>query len=102
MRELGLKAAMCAGFVRRPIEAIARDAPVAASDAVWLDTVGLDSQYDYDPVWAKCQELKINPAFHSTGFGWGSRTSTSNYIYNHIGMFAAAGEALCKALFLAG
>ena len=102
VRELGLKAAMLAGFVRRPIEAIVRDSPGSASDAVWLDTFGLDSQYDYDPVWAKCEELKINPAFHSTGFGWGSRTSTSNYVYNHIGMFAAAGEALCKALFLGG
>ena len=102
VRVLGLKAVMCAGFVHRPIEAIARESPSAASDAIWLDTFGLDSQYDYDPVWAKCEELKINPAFHSSGFGWGSRTSTSNYVYNHIGMFAAAGEALCKALFLGG
>src|SRR5215471_5754836 len=28
--------------------------------------------------------------------GWGSRTSISNWKYNHIGHFAAAGEALCK------
>jgi hypothetical protein len=34
--------------------------------------------------------------------GWGSRNSISNYIYNHIGNFAAAGEAVCKALFLGG
>jgi len=34
--------------------------------------------------------------------GWGSRTSISNYMYNHIGHFAAAGEAICKALFFGG
>jgi hypothetical protein len=34
--------------------------------------------------------------------GWGSRDSISNYMYNHIGHFAAAGEALCKALFFGG
>lgn len=34
------------------------------------------------------------------GIGWGSRTSISNLMYNHIGHFAAAGEALCKALFM--
>jgi hypothetical protein len=100
--ELGLKAVMCAGFVRRSIAAVARECPGAARDAYWLDTFGLDSQYDYDPFWGKCVGLKINPAFHSTGFGWGSRTSTTNYIYNHIGMFAASAEALCKSLFLGG
>ncbi|HWP43119.1 MAG TPA: amidohydrolase family protein [Blastocatellia bacterium] len=102
VKDLGLKAVMCAGFVRRPIAAVARECPAASRDAVWIDTFGLDSEYDYDPFWARCVELKINPAFHSSGFGWGARTSPSNYIYNHLGMFAAAGEALCKSLFLGG
>jgi len=53
-------------------------------------------------VWAKCVELKVAPTFHSQGIGWGSRTSISNFMYNHIGHFAAAGEALCKALFMGG
>jgi len=34
--------------------------------------------------------------------GWGSRTSTTNYVYNHIGNFAAAGEAAARALFFGG
>jgi hypothetical protein len=34
--------------------------------------------------------------------GWGSRNSISSYVYNHIGNFAAAGEAVCKAFFLGG
>ena len=34
--------------------------------------------------------------------GWGSRTSPSSYVFNHIGNFAAAGEAICRSLFLDG
>jgi hypothetical protein len=32
----------------------------------------------------------------------GLRTSPTNFVYNHIGHFAAANEAVCKALFLGG
>ncbi len=102
VRDLGLKAIVCAGFMRRPIPAVAREYPGAAGQAFWLDTFGLDSAYDYDPFWSKCVELKVAPSFHSSGMGWGSRTSPTNYMYNHIGMFGAAGEALCKSLFMGG
>jgi predicted TIM-barrel fold metal-dependent hydrolase len=99
---LGMKAMMLAGHVLRPVPAVARTAPEAARYAYWLDTFCLDSEYDYDLVWAKCVELKVAPTFHSAGMGWGSRTSLSTYMYNHIGHFAEAGEALCKALFFGG
>ena len=99
---LGMKVAMLAGYARRPIP-VAADAPAeVAKHAFWLDTFGIDSDYDYDPVWAKCIELKIAPTFHSVGLGWGSRQSISNFMYNHIGHFAAAAEALCKSLFFGG
>ena len=62
----------------------------------------LDSEYDYDPVWAKCVELGISPSFHSVSKGVGTRLSPSNAVYNHIGHFGVAGEAVCKALFLGG
>jgi hypothetical protein len=64
--------------------------------------IGLDSQHDYDPVWAKCQDLGVAPTFHSGSRGFGLRTSPTNFVYNHIGHFAAAGEAVCKALFMGG
>ena len=54
--------------------------------------LALDSEYDYDPVWAKCVELKIAPTFHSASRGLGFRQSHSNFTYNHIGHFATAGE----------
>jgi predicted TIM-barrel fold metal-dependent hydrolase len=99
---LGLKVVMMAAFVRRPIPALARQAPHLASHLTWMDNLCLDSEYDYDPVWAKCIELKLTPTFHSFGLNWGMRTSISNFIYNQIGHFAAAAEGICKALFLGG
>jgi predicted TIM-barrel fold metal-dependent hydrolase len=65
-------------------------------------TLGLESEYDYDPVWAKCVALGVVPTFHSSSHSIGTRVSYSNYVYIHIGHFAAAGEAVCKSLFLGG
>ncbi len=100
--ELGMKSIMINGVIRRPIPAAARAGGEAAQHAYWIDPLALDSAYDYDPVWAKCVELKVAPTAHSGGMGWGSRTSINNYMYNHIGHFAAAGEAFCKAVFMGG
>lgn len=96
VRTLGMKAIMVAGYVARPIPAYPSD------HAYWLDTFCLDSAYNYEPVWAKCIELGVPPTFHSSSQGLGFRTSVNNYMYNHIGHFAAASEGLCKALFFAG
>ena len=74
----------------------------AAPWARWIDTYGLDSAYDYDPVWARCRELKVAVAFHSGSIGWGSRVSMSNYMLNHIGHLAEGQHALAKSLFLGG
>jgi predicted TIM-barrel fold metal-dependent hydrolase len=102
VRTLGMKVAMLATHVLRPVPAVERLSPEAARYAYWLDVFALDSLYDYDPVWAKCVELKIAPSFHTGGMGWGGRSSISTYMYNHIGHFAESGEALCKALFFGG
>ena len=100
---LGFKAVTLAGHVKRPLPpnagGRAEDVPRGAT---WLDTFGLDSPYDYDPLWRRCSELGIAPTFHSSGMGWGTRASLSNYVFNHVGNFAAAGEATCRALFLGG
>jgi hypothetical protein len=42
------------------------------------------------------------PAFHGIGYGWGSRVSPRNYVYNHLGNFAASQEAACRSLVMAG
>jgi len=97
----GLKVVMLPNFVKRPIVAAA-GYPETARYTFRLDTYGIDSEYDYDPVWARCQELGVAATFHSPGEGLGSRTSISNFVYNHIGHFAAAGEATAKSLFIGG
>jgi predicted TIM-barrel fold metal-dependent hydrolase len=100
--ELRLKAVVMASYVKRPIKTVARKHPDAAPYAFWLDTYGLDSEHDYDPVWAKCLELKVAPTFHTAGYGWAWRNSISNFMFNHLGHFAASAEGLCRALFMGG
>src|SRR4029077_3982130 len=53
--ELGFPAVVMAGFVQRPVAAAVDADPRLAQYAVWTDTFGLDSAYDYDPVWQKCR-----------------------------------------------
>ena len=67
-----------------------------------LDTFGVDSAYDYDPVWAKCVELGVAPVFHSSLQSHRVTRSATSYVYNHIGGLAASHESLCKSLFLVG
>lgn len=101
-QQLGLKVIVMGSMMRRTIPAVAERFPEARNLGVWFDVLGLDSEYDYDPVWARCMELGLSPTFHSGGRGYALRTSPSNFVYNHIGHFASAGEAVCKALFLGG
>ena len=100
--ELGMKAVMIGSNVRRPVVEGMRDRSGQLVDASWVDTLSVDSLYDYDPVWAKCMALKVAPTSHSPSTGWDSRSSVTSYIYNHVGSFATAGEAFCKGLVLGG
>lgn len=97
VRERGFKTVTIPGCVRRPIE--------GADDprAVWIDPLAVDL-YDYDPVWETCLKLGVAPATHHSGMGlgWGARSTSTNFMYNHIGHFAAGADAACKALFMGG
>ena len=98
---LGAKAIMLS-HVRRTVPRVAREAPRYAGAAQRLDTYGIDSDFDYDPLWQRCAELGVVVGLHASELGWGSRRSVSRYVYNHVGCFAAAGESLAKSLFLGG
>jgi predicted TIM-barrel fold metal-dependent hydrolase len=100
--ELGFKAVLLAGYVQRPVAAVADRDPEVLQYAQWIDMYGIDSAYDYDPVWAKCTELGVGVSFHSGSIGWGSRVSISNYMYNHLGHLAEGQHALAKSLFMGG
>ncbi len=106
-RALGFKViALPEGVTRR----IADPEPANASPFLmpgqthWFDLFGIDSAYDYDPVWATARELGFAVTFHG-GLGnmpSGSYTSISNYCFNHIGSFAQRMQMLVKSLYLHG
>ena len=101
-KQLGAKVCMFGSGVRRPIPH-AKGAPAdLARYAQSFDQLGLDSEYDYDPLWQTCRELGIAPTFHTGGRSYGERNSPTNFTFNHIGHFAAAGHNVAKALFLGG
>ncbi|UJL34690.1 amidohydrolase family protein [Cylindrospermopsis raciborskii Cr2010] len=107
VKTLGLKVANIPGGVKRPIRAIAdkypaEEYPEIARYASYIDFYGIDSEYDYDPFWAKVVELGVPVTTHYGSQGWTGRSSISNYMNNHIGHFADGSQAFAKALFFGG
>ena len=99
---LGLKTAVMPCHVARPVPKHLRERPDAAPLLTRWDVLALDSEYDYDPLWQACVDLKIAPGFHGGSQGVGFRRSVSNFSYNHIGNAAASNESMAKALVLGG
>ncbi|MGE0384987.1 MAG: amidohydrolase family protein [Gammaproteobacteria bacterium] len=92
---LGLKTIVTSAVVQRPTRP-------GGTGGTWIDTLAHESFHDYSPVWDRCAALGVVPTFHALGYGWGSRNSSKNYVYNHLGNFAAAQEAACRALLMGG
>ncbi|PYM92171.1 MAG: amidohydrolase [Candidatus Rokuibacteriota bacterium] len=101
-RQLGYKVVMLGSLIRRPVPALVEEHPEAAKFVEWYDPIAIDSEHDYDPVWAKLRELRIAPSFHNGARSILLRNSPSNFCYNHIGHFASASEAMAKAIFFGG
>jgi predicted TIM-barrel fold metal-dependent hydrolase len=101
-KELGSKVGMFGSAMPRQVPSVAANDADTARLAVWYEVFGIDSLYDYDPVWEKCREVGIAPTFHSTGSNQALRNSPTNFTYNHIGHFADAGHAAAKGIFLGG
>jgi predicted TIM-barrel fold metal-dependent hydrolase len=103
VRELGLKVLMIANHVRRPVEESAAQVADPVTQArLYVDSLGLESPFDYDPFWARCAELNVAVTAHSGSMGWNGRESIGSFTYNHIGHFANASHAFAKALILGG
>jgi predicted TIM-barrel fold metal-dependent hydrolase len=102
VKQLGYKVVMIGGLMRRRVVALEDEHPEASPFVEWYDVIGIDSPYDYDPVWAACRELRVAPSFHNGARSILLRNSPSSFCYNHIGHFASAGHAVAKALFLGG
>ena len=101
-KQLGSKVGMFGSAMPRKVPAVAGGDKDTNRLAVWYEGFGIDSLYDYDPVWAKCREVGIAPTFHSSGSNQALRNSPTNFTYNHIGHFADAGHAAAKGIFLGG
>ena len=67
-----------------------------------LDTIALDSPYDYEPLWRRCVELGVAVTQHSGSGRWQDRASISNFTYNHVGHFAESNHAFARGVFLGG
>jgi len=95
VQELGFRVVMIGGFVARRFEG-------EGDRAFWIDGLGLDSLYDYDPLWERIVDSKVVTSVHSGAMGWSGRRSISNFSYNHMGHFAGANEVTAKSLFFGG
>ena len=102
VRTLGLKALVMNCTVPRRIEADADWQPDPAKRRVYVDNLGMDSPYDYDPVWAKMVELKVAVTNHNGSMGWPDRSSPTSFVGNHLGHFAQSHHAFARGLFMGG
>ena len=97
----GYRAIMLRGNQERPIPGAAEG--IDAKKASWyVDSIALDSPYDYEPVWQRCAELGVAVTQHSGSGRWMDRASINNFTYNHVGHFAESNHAFARSVFLGG
>ncbi len=92
VRNLGLKAVMISGTMRKP----------GARGVPYVEALGLDNQENYDPLWQSCVDLKVAVTSHAGSITWPDRASVTNYTFNHVGHFAQGNHTFAKAVFLGG
>ena len=101
VEQLGYRAIMLRGNQERVIPAAAQG--IDPQKAAWYcDNIALDSPYDYEPFWQRCEELGVAVTHHSGSPRWPDRASISNFTYNHVGHFAEANHAFARGVFLGG
>jgi predicted TIM-barrel fold metal-dependent hydrolase len=93
VQTLGLKAIIIHGALMRPL---------ADGRGSYVDTLGLDTQENWDPFWQTCVDLGVAVTSHSGSLSWPDHASVTNFCFNHIGHFAQANHAFAKAVFLGG
>jgi predicted TIM-barrel fold metal-dependent hydrolase len=82
---LGLKVGSFKGSQRRPIPEYEVAGASPAAMPHYIDALGLDNPYDYDPLWQKCVDLGMSVTVHQGSNGWANRMSTSNGEFNRLG-----------------
>jgi hypothetical protein len=96
--ELGHKAVMVGTEIRKPYpEVFGRGAPVRAV----CRTLAIDcdrSAARLRSVLAALSGTRRRAALHTSHIGAQHRRSSSNYVFNHLGMFAGGSEHFCPAV----
>jgi predicted TIM-barrel fold metal-dependent hydrolase len=100
--ELGHKAVMVGTEIRKPYPEVFKEAPQFGQFAERWQSIAIDPPQDYDPFWQRCVDLGVAPICHTSHIGAQHRRSSSNYVFNHLGMFAGGSEHFCRALLLGG
>jgi len=104
---IGLKVVVIPEGVYRPIPEPLGGHPspfLMPGQTHWFDTFGLDSAHDYDPVWARFEQLGFAVTAHG-GMGQvapNNFTSPTNYAFNHMGAIAEKMHHQVKSLFMSG
>jgi len=101
VNERGFKAVMLRGNQERTIPGAAQGADPAKAP-FYVDTIALDSPYDYDPLWQRCVDLGVAVTQHSGSVNWSDRASITNFTFNHVGHFAESNHAFARSVFLGG
>jgi predicted TIM-barrel fold metal-dependent hydrolase len=105
-RQAGLKAVSIPHGITRPIPEPLLDngSPYLwPGQRHWVDTFGLDSDYDYDPVWQRFQDLGFAVTAHGgMTLPVNVYSSITSFTYTHLGSFVQMMYPLAKSLFLGG
>jgi len=86
VNNLGFKAIMIPAMVARPIQKLYDKYPGIEEDLPdgrWQDCYGLDSEYDYDPVWQKCMDLGVAVTSHGAAVDrwlWKNRSIRMSFL----------------------
>ncbi|MBJ22283.1 MAG: hypothetical protein CL933_22970 [Deltaproteobacteria bacterium] len=101
VHDLGFKAAMIPPGVARPLANHPDLFPLLAH----TDRYGIDSEFDYDPVWRTFEEMGFAVTSHgAVGLNYlpGGRGSPTNYSYNHVLGHGYLQSEYCRSLVYAG
>jgi predicted TIM-barrel fold metal-dependent hydrolase len=90
--ELGMKAIVVTGLTpsRERLDSLAREFE------------GPGTRPEFEPFWRECERRDLMPTFHTPAFGFGTRASSTSYVFNHVGAFAAGAEAVARSLLFGG
>jgi predicted TIM-barrel fold metal-dependent hydrolase len=104
-KQLGFKVVAISANVARPIPGVAALSHAAYPAASWPDQYGLDSQYDYSPVWREVQRLGLALTSHgntASRYVHNGRHSPTNFMFNHIGSHSYQQGELARSLYMWG